>query len=380
MSATRTHGETIVKSMTTCRIIFGGITLGASLTASAQTSTLELSGQLGTGLTYTDNQVHDTTAFQMTDNLLHTSFFRLRGQEDIGNGVKVVFRLESGVALANGTAGGKSAGGTTFWNRQSFVGVSTPSFGTLTLGRQFTASTDRAIRTLDVYQVDGSSLVVTPLALFGVNRFAGNDTRSNNTVKYFVQAPGGVDAGLSYAPDDGVSGKNYAAGLGYNAASFALGAIYTHYDDPTRIALNGMLPTCYLWGVGGFYVLGPVKAFASWFDSSIDATVARHPVQVDHILDVGLAWQAGYRTILKAAYYNDRGSDLDGVTGRDGTKQTFVLSAEYSLSKRTSLYGAVFQNRFSNGYKLETVNLAALNRNPGSTMSTGASIGLRHVF
>ncbi|CAE6768006.1 hypothetical protein R69749_01094 [Paraburkholderia domus] len=379
MSATLRLGETIVKS-TTCRVFLGGITLGASFAASAQTSTLELSGQLGAGLTYTGNQVHDSTSVQLTDNLIHSSAFRLRGEEDIGNGVKVLFRLESGVALASGTAGGKAAGGTTFWNRQSYVGVSSPWAGTLTLGRQFTASTDRAIRTLDVYQVDGSSLAVTPLALFGVNRFANNDTRSNNTVKYFVQMPGGIDAGVSYAPDDGISGKNYAAGLGYNAASFALGAIYTHYDDPTRIALNGMLPTCYLWGLGGYYVFGPVKTYVSWFDSSIDATVANHPAQTDHILDVGVSWQAGYRTILKLAYYNDRGSDLDGVTGRDGTKQTFVLSAEYSLSRRTSLYAAVFQNRFSNGYKLETVNLAALNRDPGSTTSTGASIGLRHVF
>lgn len=361
------------------RILFGGLTLTLSCAASAQSS-VQLSGSVGAGITYLNNQ-KGGSATQMTDDLINASLFQIRGTEDIGDGRKVLFRLESNVSLPNGNVGGNGAGGSKFWNRQSYVGISDPKFGSLTLGRQYEASTDRAIRTLDVNHIAGSSVQVTPLALFGVNRFAGNDTRADGSMKYYVELPGNVKFGASYAPDDSVSGKNYSAALAQAGPNYEIGAMYVHYDDPTRIAATGALPEYYLWAVGGYYVFGPVKTYLSYFDSALDATVARRPAQIDHIADVGVSWQLpDDRTRFTFAYYYDKGTNLDGVQGRDGAKQTFVASLDHMISKRTDLYLAVFQNRFSGGYRAETVNLAAFNRNPASSNVFGASAGIQHFF
>ena len=52
-----------------------------------------------------------------------------RGTEDLGGGLKAFFQLESVVAVDNGAAGG----GTTFWNRDTFVGMK-GGFGEVRLG------------------------------------------------------------------------------------------------------------------------------------------------------------------------------------------------------------------------------------------------------
>ena len=83
---------------------------------------------------------------------------------------------------------------------------------------------------------------------------------------------------------------------------------------------------------------------------------------------------------LKLAYNDDRGTNLNNTAGRDGKKTTIVTSAQYLLSKRTDLYVAAFQNRFADGYKLETLNISALNRDPKASSVTGYSAGITHRF
>ncbi|WP_182285411.1 hypothetical protein [Comamonas testosteroni] len=51
---------------------------------------------------------------------------------------------------------------------------------------------------------------------------------------------------------------------------------------------------------------------------------------------------------------------MDGVEGRDGTKNSYVLSGDYAISKRTSLNVGVFTNQFQKGCRLEPINIAAL--------------------
>ena len=64
--------------------------------------------------------------------------FGLRGSEDLGGGLKAIFTLESGFNIGNG----KFANNSGMFNRQSFVGLSSAQFGTVTLGRQYDAVQD----------------------------------------------------------------------------------------------------------------------------------------------------------------------------------------------------------------------------------------------
>ena len=344
-------------------------------------SSVQLSGQIGAGATYLNHQgAADSASKQLTDNLTSTSWIRLSGSEDLGDGLRAIFRLESAVAADTGSAGGTGVGGSKFWNRQSWVGLRMGRAGTVTLGRQFHAAIDRAIRTLDVFAVGQSSPHVVPLGLFGVNRFAANDSRVDNSIKYRVNLPGALDFGASVAAGEAVSGRSYSADIAHQNENYEIGAAYVHINAPTRIAATGFLPTHSVWAIGGNVKFGPVRPYLAYFDSRLDSTSASGRTQRNKIVDVGVAWNIVPLVTLKAAYYRDKGTSLNGVNGRDGTKQTLVVTGFYLLSKRTELYASLFQNRFGEGYKLDPVNIAALNRNPNEATVSGTSVGIRHSF
>lgn len=345
-------------------------------------SSVVLSGQVGAGTTLLNHQgASGASTKSLTDNLLNISLLKITGTDDLGGGMRALFQLETGLALDTGSAGGNGAGGQKFWNRQSWVGVDLADLGRLTLGRQFHAATERVVRSFDVYNVAGSSLQVAPLALFGVNRFANNDSRADNSVRYRVAVPGVLEFSASVAAGEGTGGRSYSVDLSRVTSGYTVGVVYTHYDAPTAIAGSGDVPAMGFWAVGGNAPLGPdVDVYASWLHNSLDSTVAGRPAQKNRVLDVGVAYRVAPLITLKTAYYDDRGRDLDGVSGRDGRKQTLVVSGLYALSKRTELYMTVFGNRFSDGYVLDPVNVAALGRQPGSSSVSGTSAGLRHRF
>src|SRR5665213_2124246 len=74
--------------------------------------------------------------YQLDDGDMSRSYIGFRGSEDLGGGLRAVFRLESYLRLSNGEAGSYAAPGT-FWSRDSNVGLS-GAFGTTVLGRSVT--------------------------------------------------------------------------------------------------------------------------------------------------------------------------------------------------------------------------------------------------
>ena len=372
------------------RFALGGVALACASVATAQ-STVSIYGQVGMGLSYaraSGSGTFTTTSTQLTDNLMNASYLGFIGNEDLGGGLRAAFRLEMALAPDTGSVGGNGAGGSRMFNRQSWVGLGYTA-SMVTLGRQFHAGVDRVIRTLDVNQVAGNGLFTVPLALFGVNRFAANDNRVDNAVKYRFTVPGIVDAGVSYGMGERVhgiasappaSGDSYSMDVGTGGQNWGIGGFYTHYDAPSGLPIGGT-PQHDLWGVGGNVQLGDFKPYLAYYDSHADAIQAGRPVTRNKITHVGLEWAptgTAFRTTL--AYYRDRGSDLNNVPGRDGTKDTFVLGGFYWLSKRTELYAAYALNRFEDGYKLDPVNQAALSRTAAQDHVSLVSMGMRHRF
>lgn len=350
--------------------------LSAAFATWAQDSTVQISGRLGSAATYFNHQTGRGSLKTLGDSLLAGSYLRFGGREDLGGGLAAVFRLESGVALDTGGAGSS----TKFWNRQSWVGLQLGKAGVVTLGRQFHTGTDLAIESFDVYQLAGSGSHMVPLALIASNRYSANDTRVDNSIKYRVAVPEILDFGASVGAGEGVIGKSYSADISHHGSNYELGAYYMQFDAPTRIASTGALPREKIWAVGGNLKLGSVRPYLAYYDISLDSTVAGRPAQKNKLTHVGVHWSAASQVSLKLAYYDDKGTSLNGIAGRNGKKQTVIASAEYLLSKRTNLYVAAFQNRFTNGYKLETLNITALNRDPNASLVTGYSAGITHRF
>ena len=115
---------------------------------------------------------------------------------------------------------------------------------------------------------------------------------------------------------------------------------------------------------------------SGFVDSLLNAptrTVAqgrRRQPRKDMTLYTGLTYQATPRLALTGAYYSDA-KNINGFEGNRGKRHAAVLLAEYSLSKRTQVYGTVDFNRTSGGANAEM---------PGKNNQTGLGVGLRHIF
>ncbi len=348
----------------------------AATPAFAQTSgAVEIYGQLTAAITYKDHQTGGGSTKELSNGLLAASLLGFRGQEDLGGGMSATFRLETAIASDTGTAGSASK----FWNRQSFVGLNPNKQVSITLGRQFHAGVDRVIRTLDVYNVGGTSLHVTPLGLFGVNRFVGNDSRADDSIKVRATGPLGLQGALSVGLNDG-AGRSTSFDLAQVTPNYAIGVWGVKYRSPNVVAATGATPEHSVLGIGGNAPIGPARLYLHVLSSRLDPTVAGRQTQTNKIVHVGAQWTAAPTLILKTGLYHDRGRSLNGVAARDGTKTTAVLSGEYFLSKRTSLNATSFSNRFSDGYKLDPVNIAALTRDSNASSTQGVSTGIRHDF
>lgn len=358
-------------------------TLAAAAPAAfAQAGSVQIYGTVAAGISHRTNQAGGGSLDELSNSQLFNSYLGFRGTEDLGGGMTAVFRLEGGVAPDTGVVGATVAGSSRFFNRQSLVGLGMGKSGTVTLGRQFHAGIDRAIQTLDVYNLAGSSLYSTPLALFGVNRYAGNDSRVDNSVKYRVNLPAGVTLGASYGLGEAVSGSggdSWSIDVGQTTPTYALGLYAINYRSPTVIAASGVRPSYAVWGLGGNARVGAGKVYLHYMNNHADATTATGVAAVNRITVVGLEMPTGPVTV-KTAWTHDRGTGLNGVSGRNGAKDTLALSAEYAMSVRTSLYAAYFLNRFKDGYKLDQVNIAAMNRDPAASSVAVYSVGVRHNF
>jgi predicted porin len=165
------------------------------------------------------------------------SYVGIRGSEDLGNGLKAVFQVETGVQVDSGDNRGQSGQVTPmagFWaTRDSFVGLDS-KFGRLTFGRQWfyyrNPGLDSATVNLGTAGLpmanggNGSGPVVAPVGI-----------REPNVVQYRTPKFGGLNLVLSYV-----------------AAAEAAQAGAAQNTDTA------------VWGVDGFYAQGPFSAQLQW--------------------------------------------------------------------------------------------------------------------
>jgi predicted porin len=344
----------------------------------ASGSSVELYGSLTAAVVRKTGQTGNTSVWDLSNSLLAASYFGVRGSEDLGGGMSAQFRLESQLATDTGAGGATFGANNKFWARQSFVGLNVNPAVAITAGRQFHAATDRVIRSMDVYNVAGTSLHSTPLALLGVNRFAGNDGRADDSVKLRFTMPG-IQAGASASLDDG-AGRNYTVDAAWVTPQLTIGAWAAQFNSPTLVAATGRRPSNDLWGIGGNGLVGPVRLYLHYLEGELEPTVANRLTQTNKMIHLGANWSVTPQITLKLAAYHDKGKAMNGVAGRDGTKKTYVTSAEYFLSKRTSLHVAATSNSFSGGYRLDPLNINGLGRDPSLSSTSTFSTGIRHDF
>ncbi len=360
---------------------------GSLAFAAEPASNVTLYGVLDTGV-YAHHASNGKTIVEMASGITKGSRFGLEGQENLGNGYKVYFRLEQGFESDNGDA--KDADSAFY--RDSYMGVATP-FGAFELGRTgaLTAGTHGGI----VGGMSPFGITWKEGALTKV--FAGNvAARVNNMVKYespelsgfklYAQYSNGID------DDDVVSSQKnryIALGATYRYKNLRLIAAFDNlfYNDSAvktdaGVAAGKNLKDQRTYNIGGTYDFGDVRMYLGYqFGQNI-----KTPRQGDADAIAAAKYDAkdskaaeGYDTnaVTLGTKIKLFSGELNGTLGYAHAKRDYqdskadvyqaMLGYKYPLSKRTYAYGAVgyihgkSQNKSLNKKKVLTHNVERVN-------------------
>jgi predicted porin len=379
----------------------------------------------------TDNQV--------VSGIMDGSRWGLRGNEEIGNGFRGIFTLESRLELNNGSLSNRAASGSQIpdrfataalaalaatpltavqkagavggaaqkvgdtvgvnlnngvFDRQAFIGLVTP-VGAVLVGRQYTPAYEVA-STFDTLQTQ-SSLAAGQVASFPPSI----DIRVSNALAYRIQA-GGFSGGLMYTVETAPTattfkglnamykGEAFSAGLGFNTHKNELGEkalTSTVFGASVKIGpgylsgLVGKVKDDHPFGLSvisaGLQAAPPAGAgLPKPFADLIQGSFINTAKQDARLAHVGYRFTLGASTVYVAySLYNDR---------RPNNADTASYGAAYSyaLSKRTDVNFAA--TRFNNKGSGQAApgNAGYLG---GVTASAGTdansiSLGIRHRF
>ena len=293
----------------------------------------------------------------------NSSRLGFRGNEDLGGGLNAVFVLEHGFVADTG-----SAASSAFWNRQTFVGLNSSSWGSLTLGRQYTPvleSQDRndpAINTTGYGSAYNSGVIRT-------------FSRADNSVRYQSPKFGGVTVTGMVGLGENATGGNHlaAANVRYAAGPVNVEAAYGVQDAGNAQQEDKSIGlVAGTWSIGDFKLMGALQRTRN--DSrSINVKDDRNEFML------GGVWQLGLSR-LHAAYGQGKVKDVS-----DSTARHYSLAYAYDLSKRTVVYTVyqVVDNPKNLAYRTAgftfDATLAGLPASAGQKASALA-VGLRHRF
>ena len=348
---------------------FAGVTSAA---------TVELYGVVDEALVYNNKKVTNeesvnTVALKSGYNA--ASRFGLKGVEDLGNGLKVGFKLENQINADDG-----SLKNDRLFHREAALTVYS-QYGTLAMGRMGGV---------------GSSAGTYDLVYAYADAFDGGDNdilglkasdRYDNMLTYQTPKFAGVQATVQYSfKENSVKQKDAAVREGSAAANryasaavtgdfgpLALVAAYEYQNYASLADTNGTLDDGHTVYFGGNYDCGFAKTFAmvqyfKGINSLDEKTDAPTPNKSNKGYGLHLGTQfpvlAGDLTV--GAYYVDATTETVGATDVDYDYIGLSTRYTYSLSKRTTFYTGV-------GYSEETTG-------DDKTKTTQAYVGLTHTF
>jgi len=292
---------------------------------------------------------------------LSQSFIGFKGQEDLGGGLKAVFKLESELEVDTGA----STGGSTFWNRNATVGLA-GDFGSVNLGR-FENLTKLEGAAFNPF---GSSKTFSPTARQAIDA----DSWSNG-VSYVSPNLGGLtlSAQVSLKESAKATATNYSGGAYDLAANYTAGPLGLSLVYSDIKSNDSSISTDKTRGVlaGASYDFKVVKLFGQYARSKTTTINTAGS-------DKGEFFQLGASVPVTAdgAVLVSFGQGKEKDSGRAGTEgsdklRDFSLGYTHSVSKRTNLYAAWINERTTDG-RNQTPDLK------GTTNSF--AVGVRHAF
>jgi predicted porin len=367
--------------------------LCASLGAQAQSS-VTLFGVLDEGLNVTSN-AGGHRAWQTSSVDLATSRWGIKGSEDLGGGLHAIFDLESGFTMDDG----KLYYGGRLFGYQSYAGLQSDRFGTLTFGRQFDSITD----------VIGPMTANGNWAGFLFSHPLDNDNtdasfHASNAVKFTSATYGGLSATALYGFSNQAGGfannRVFSAGLNYAVGALTLGAVYEDLSAPGTTTTgsiasddgNFVAANQKTYGFGASYgigaaVLGLVYTHVAIEQPASSLYVGDFGADVSKLNFDNIELNARYNLrddLLVGAMYTYTRAHLGRSTG-DASRHwnQLGLMGQYLLSKRTSVYVQTVYQKIDGGDGSTPLDTAYI---PGAAAASSnghqfvGRVGMSHSF
>lgn len=407
-------------------LLAAALTVGLFGVAQAETS-VTLYGVVDEGLGYNHttgtneflkaqgkNGSVNSTKYGLQAGNDYGSRWGLKGVEDLGNGLNVVFQLESGFDENTG----ESAQGGRLFGRHATIGFQNDSWGRIDFGRMtnvasnyvgtfdpmaasfLNANAGTSFSSANTYRVDNMIMYQTP-----------NISGFNFAIGYSFNANGSVANGTQHYSESDANSKLFTTGLKYANGPIAAALTYdqlnvgshtsssghakgeSYYDADTKAMAFGTGVTyddsvnVSEWNIGGSYDFEVVKAYLAFGQlrngilnggaSSTGAynanngdpvTLAGEGFKANSYL-VGLSAPVGAGQIMASWQYSSASrsdSKVKDTLHLDSNQSIYGLAYRYPLSKRTTMYayGSYTQH--------------ALYQNDLKTTQVG--VGFRHSF
>jgi len=299
-------------------------------------------------------------SWQVSGGGQDTSYWGMKGAEDLGGGYKAIFTLESFFRAESGQYGRFQ--GDSFFARNAYVGIESP-YGTVTAGR---LTTPLFISTILFNPFVGSyvfSPMITQVYLglgtgptYLTDQGVTGDSGWNNAVQYSTPDFSGLTGNVMYALGNtaGENGaKKWSAQFLYFHGPFAATGVYQYVnfnDAPGDLSgSNPFNPVPFksqsVGQLGLSYDLKYVKFFGQYMYTYNDQQEGSWHVNT---AQGGVTVPAGPGSIMASYAYSRDGGGLDQ------TRQTWSLGYDYPLSKHTDVYAAYMNDHISSESTGET--------------------------
>lgn len=354
---------------------------GTAATVSGGVNSVTIYGLLDQGMEYVNNVATGkttTNVFRLGSGTA-TSYFGLRGSENLGRGLQTIWNLEGGFSVDNGTS---SQGGRLF-GRQAYVGLD-GDYGRLTFGRQYTMRF-YAVSIVNPFGTGAQGLTTLD------NGIA--NARADNSIAYRYHL-GGFEAGADYSfGRDAVNGnpasvaasncpgettpsnqcRAYSVLLKYEGSFWGAASSYERNYGGTSATYGGLTSpkvTDSRFTLGGYVHFNRAKIGVGWIKRDDEGIATPKS---------NLIWVTGTVFVTPSISIDSMLAQIK-YENSPNKALAIVLRSEYLLSKRTLLY--VTGEHIKNGGKLAfsaSTNTPLAPPPPGGAQ-VSIIAGIRHLF
>ncbi|WP_419603209.1 porin [Thiolapillus sp.] len=313
------------------------------MVSQAATADVTIYGKVHTSIDYINPDARG--ADSIYDVTSRASRLGFKGSEDLGDGLKLIWKMETSYNTAEGGFGS---------GRNTYIGLA-GGWGTFLYGRHDTPM-KMSTGKLDIFADE----------LADFNATAGLiDLRANDAIAYVSPSFGGLTLVGAMIPDADYDGNGDIAGAYSLAAMYSNGGLFVSGSYESLDNLQGGADASSYWRIGAGFDMGAFHIGAVYADQTDDDLRARFRGGDAKNLTVNGSWAFGNNK-LKAMWGR---IDSDNDVFDEGKTDAWAVGLDHNFSKRTKMYIQYADSE----HGLQSTNYESADQ-------SGVSFGMVHKF